>query len=516
MISRVLGLIRDHFQAVFFGTGPIAVAWEIAYMLPNMLRNLLAEGSLSQAFIPLYSESLKQSEEEAKRAAGIVIVVLTIIVSIIVFAGIIVFPYIIPFYTGKTFEEAQLTILLSQIMFAFILTSSITAIFAGMENTHQYFVVPALSPILLNIVLIGGFLFLLPFSYAGETNAIYLAFSVLAGGLIQLAFQAYYVYRKGLWPQFSLNFRHPVIIKILTLMGPAVLGASIFQINQLLDIAIASYLIEDIRAVPALRFSQRLIQLPTGIIGVALSTAILPSLVRAIRRGEEKENEKELVSVISFALFLTVPAAIGLYVLGPDIINLIYYGGQWKADSTEATWMALQFYCIGVPFYSLNKILTSSFYAYQDTKTPVRILVITVFMNLCLNVILAPHYAQAGLAISSSITGLINALLLLFLLRNKIKFSFVSLWKRMLVLFPLWVLLAFFAALTIYLFEPFRESTGLMIASFFHSNAVARYSAVLPVLIAAAGGGLLYLGVAYLLKIKEMDAIRSIVKRKSS
>ena len=279
MCSRILGLIRDHYQAVFFGTGPLATAWEIAYMFPNMLRNLLADGVLSQSFVPIYSESLKKSKEEADRVAGIIISFLFLFLLILVGTGIAIFPAVLPFYAGKSPEESALLIELSQVMFVFILTASLTAMFSGISNTHLLFSVPALSPILLNIVLIGGYLILDPLHLDGESNARYLSRVVVVGGFLQLSFQMFYVWRKGHWPKFSLNIRDPALKKIFSLMAPAAIGASLFQLNQLLDIAIAGYFIpEEAGAVPGLRFAHRLIQLPTGIIGVALSTSILPAL----------------------------------------------------------------------------------------------------------------------------------------------------------------------------------------------------------------------------------------------
>ncbi|MDH5656167.1 MAG: murein biosynthesis integral membrane protein MurJ, partial [Spirochaetia bacterium] len=406
IISRVLGLVRDHYQAVFFGTGPIATAWEIAYMFPNMLRNLLAEGVLSQSFIPVYSDALKKSETEGRRIAGIILSFLILFLAVLVTAGILIFPYFIPLYTGRNADESFLTIHLSQVMFFFIMTTSLTAIFAGISNTHNFFTIPAMSPILLNLVLIASFLSLDFFEFQSEINAEFLAWGVIAGGVLQLTFQGYHVFKIGRWPRFKLDLKDPALRKIFTLMAPAVLGAGLFQINQMMDIALASYFIEDIGAVPALRYAHRLIQLPTGIIGVALSTAILPALVASLRKGEDQKNSEELIFALSFSFFLTVPAGIGLYLLGPEIINTIFYGGAWDKTSTDATWLALQFYCLGVPLYSTNKILTSSYYAYQDTKTPIKIMIVTVFINLALNLSLIHSLKQGALALSTAISAL--------------------------------------------------------------------------------------------------------------
>lgn len=444
MISRVLGLFRDHFQAVFFGTGPVATAWEVAYMLPNMLRNLLAEGVLSQSFIPVYSDSLKESQSAANRAAGAIIGFLAVFLTGLVAAGILVFPFVIPLYTDQTPEEATLVVYLSQVMFGFILSVSLTAIFAGIAQTNEHFVVPAFSPILLNLVFITGFLVIGRFDFSAEKNARFLAFVVLGGGFLQLLFQIGYTWWCGWWPEIRLRLKDPALKKIFALMAPAVLGASLFQLNQLIDILLASHLVSVEGAIPGLRFAHRLIQLPTGIIGVALSTAILPALVRSIRNERPpSENAQEFAKATGFSLFLTVPAAIGLFLLGPYIINLLFSGGQWNEESTAVTWHALQFYCLGVPFYSFNKILTSGFYAYQDTKTPVRVLGGTVIINLLINLGLIPVFEHGGLALSTAITSTLNCLILSSLFKRKtgaIPWPYV--FKEVLRMVPGWLALA--------------------------------------------------------------------------
>lgn len=412
MLSRVLGLVRDHYQAIFFGTGQVAAFWEIAFMLPNMLRNLLAEGVLSQSFIPIYSQSLRESDEAAAKTAGSIVGFLMVFLTGVVATGILVFPVFLPVYVGRPLHEIGLLLYLSQVLFGFIMAVSLTAIFAGIAQTHERFIVPSFSPILLNLTFIAGFVSLLPFSLAPELNAKVQAWVVLAGGVLQLVFQILYVRHNGWMPRIHINLRDPALRRIFSLMGPAVLGASVFQLNQLMDIALASYFIDDQGAIPALRFAHRLIQLPTGIIGVALSTTILPALTTLIRTGESHRSGEEVVGAVGFALFLTAPAAMGFLFLGPWIIHLLFHGGEWTVMSTQMTWSALQFYAIAIPVYSFNKILTSAFYAYQDTRTPVRILFVTVTVNLLANLVLIHYLQQGGLALSTAISATVNFLLL--------------------------------------------------------------------------------------------------------
>ncbi len=513
MVSRVLGLVRDHYQAVFFGTGAVATAWEIAFMLPNMLRNLLAEGVLSQSFIPVYSKALGVSEGSGRRVAGVILSFLFFFLAFVVLLGIVVFPLILPLYIGKSPDDAKLLVYLAQVMFGFIMTASLTAVLAGISNTHRRFVIPALSPIILNLIYIASFLVLDPFHFGGEQNARILAWSVLAGGVLQLLVQAWFVKREGTFPDLSVRFADPALKQIFSLMAPAVVGASMFHLNQLLDIALASYLIpEEEGAVPALRYAHRLIQLPTGIIGVALSTAILPALVAALRAGDGKKNTEELTSAVSFALFLTVPAGIGLYVIGPHIINLLFYGGAWGVHSTASTWAALQFYCLGVPFYSLNKILTSSFYAHSDTRTPVRLMMTIVPVNFILNILLIPFLRQGGLAMSTSICAALTTLILGWRLQRTIPWDIPRLSGLVLRQLPVWTALLVILAFVEGPLAGYLDFLGANVPG--SAKLLPRHVGLVHVLAGGVGGGLLVLGLARLLGLREMAIIVSTLRRK--
>lgn len=510
MVSRVLGLIRDHYQAVFFGTGSIAAFWEIAYMLPNMLRNLLAEGVLSQSFIPIYSEALKNGKSQAAQTAGAIIGFLILFLTGIVAAGIAIFPVFLPIYVGKPLAEIGLLLYLSQVLFGFILAISLTAIFSGIAQAHEHFIFPSLSPILLNITFISGFLGLLAFDFEQTVNAEVLAWVVLAGGFLQLLFQIGYVALKGWMPKIHLNLKDPALRRIFSLMGPAVLGASVFQLNQLMDIALASYFIENEGAIPALRFAHRLIQLPTGIIGVALSTTILPALSALIRSGKSDQSATEVVEAVGFALFLTLPAAIGFIFLGPWIIHLLFHGGEWTVYSTYLTWTALQFYAIGIPVYSCNKILTSSFYAYQDTKTPVKILFFTITVNLISNLILIHWLEQGGLALSTAISSTLNFVLLNLALKKKMghlpyKQLFHSLARLMPAIISLVGLLLVVEYLWPYPLVNFETSS---------LPEVSYGQAVLVVSVGVGVGAIFYLLIAHLSKADQIRIFTDAVRRK--
>ena len=390
--------------------------------------------------------------------------------------GIALFPVVLPLYTGQSASDAGLLVELSQIMFVFILTVSLTAICAGVANTHHLFSVPALSPVILNLAFITAYLALSLRDLSAEDNARHIAKAAVAGGFLQLIVQLAYLRRRKLWPVF-------------TLMAPAVLGAGLFQFNQLTDIAIASWFIPAERgAIPALKAAHRLMQLPTGVVGAALATAILPALARAGGR-----NSHELGSSLAFGLFLTVPAGLGLFMIGPHIINLLLYGGAWDENSTKETYDALRFYSLGVPFFSLSKVLTSAFYAREDTKTPVKVMVFVVAFNFALNLLLVGPLRQGGLALSTSVCAGLTSLSLGLMLRRAD--GAIPFLRPVLRQVPCY--LSLFAYL--WLLNAFLPDFGL---------ESVRLRALLNVGLGAFGGGAPYLLCARLFRVEELNVLR--------
>ncbi|MCS7204910.1 MAG: murein biosynthesis integral membrane protein MurJ [Leptospiraceae bacterium] len=534
-ISRILGLIRDHLLARSFGTGIYSTYWEIAYMFPNMLRNLLAEGVLSQSFVPLYSSSLKESEEKAKRDFGIIVVVVGIFVGFVVLFGIFLFPIVLPYYVGKPKEEIELLILVSQIVFPFIFFISLSSVYAGVLNTHQKYVVPTLSPILLNIdfiitLLLVGVLSHFYF-FPKDKVLILLGVMVVVGAVFVLGMHVYFVHKYQWSPKFffTKDFgNEPVIKDLLRLVVPAILGASIFQLNQLIDIFLASYLVSIEGAIPALRFAHRLIQLPTGLIGVAISTTILPTIALFIRKDVSLEKiGQEVIFALRFSFFLTIPASLGLFLMGPWIVHFLFSGGLWDLGSTFITLWTLQFYSLGIPFYSANKILTSVYYAYQDTKTPIRILLFVVVSNLILNLLLIPFLQHGGLALSTSLSSLLNFILLIYFLRFKaIKLPFDLLKDFLKKQAILMILMFLFLSVVLFWFPfPFQENR-FDVDFLFQLNQLDHETLKAPeeipsrwvslwVLVLAIGGSiLLYFSLSKVYLKEEMNIILSYLQRK--
>ncbi|EMY60249.1 murein biosynthesis integral membrane protein MurJ [Leptospira terpstrae] len=439
-LSRILGLIRDHFMAVSFGTGMVASAFSVAYRLPNMFRNLLAEGTLSQSFMPIFSEYEKMGVEEARVMSGTVLSFLFLCLSVFVALFWFFAAGFLPTLVGGSPEYGTLVVELSLVLFFLIMTASLSSIFMSISNSHHNYFVPSLSPIILNFSYLIVFLFVFPFYHEIRDKVFVLTYGIVIGGVLQLFVQAWYVYQNGYGPIFRLNFRHPAIRKIFKLMLPAALGGSFYQIGLLVDIFLANYIQNQnpgLGAVVSLDYSQRLVQLPTGIIGVALATTILPSLLKDLREGREENVPKEISDVLSFAFFLTLPASIGLAVLGETVLDSIYFGGRWDHLATVTALYPLVFYSLAIPFYSINKVLVSSYYAFSDTKTPLRIQLISFSLSVLVSIGLMYFLKHSAIALASALSASVTSSLLLFYLKShQVKIPFLTVWLRILKMVP--------------------------------------------------------------------------------
>lgn len=265
-------------------------------------------------------------------------------------------------------------------------------------------------------------------------RVIVLCFAIITGGFLQLAVQIWYVWKNKDMPKINWNWKHPSIRKIFKLMLPAALGGGFYQLSLLVDIFLANWVQNQnpgLGAVVSLDYSQRLVQLPTGIIGVALATTILPALLQSLKKEEWSSIHQELAGALEFALFLTVPAALGMAFLAGPILDSIYFGGKWDHIATHTATQPLVFYSIAIPFFSINKILISSYYAFQDTKTPLRIQSISFTINIILNLSLIWFLKHSAIALSSAISAIFTFLLLgIFLKKHKIGFPWIELFKK--------------------------------------------------------------------------------------
>ncbi|PJZ80943.1 murein biosynthesis integral membrane protein MurJ [Leptospira meyeri] len=505
-LSRILGLVRDHFMAVSFGTGMVASAFSVAYRLPNMFRNLLAEGTLSQSFMPIFSEYEKIGVLEARVMAGTVLSFLFLCLSLFVALFWFFAAGFLPALVGGTPEYGTLVVELSLVLFFLIMTASLSSIFMSISNSHHNYFVPSLSPIILNFSYLIVFIFVFPFYHEIREKVFVLAYGIVTGGVLQLLVQTWYVYRNGYGPIFHLNLKHPAIRKIFKLMLPAALGGSFYQIGLLVDIFLANYIQNQnpgLGAVVSLDYSQRLVQLPTGIIGVALATTILPSLLKDLREGREDNVPKEISDVLAFAFFLTLPASIGLAVLGETVLDSIYFGGRWDHLATITAFYPLVFYSFAIPFYSINKVLVSSYYAFSDTKTPLRIQLVSFILSVLVSIGLMFFLKHSAIALASALSASVTSTLLLYYLKShQVKIPFLVVWFRILKMVPalfglfLWLVFSEWVVKPI-LVTYLSDSLGL---GFANVSRICLVVSILPAVI-------IYFVVAGITKLPEAEII---------
>jgi len=415
LLSRLLGLARDIVIARFFDAGDSTDAFFVAFKIPNFLRRLFAEGAFSLAFVPVLTEyrnqyNLAQTRDLINRVAG----TLGSILLILALGGVLASPVLISIFAAGFIDQPEkfnLTADMLRITFPYILLISMTAMCGGILNTWKHFAVPAFTPVLLNLSIIGCAIWLSPRLDLPITA---LAWGVLLAGIVQLLFQLPFLYREGLLPKPVWGWRHEGVKKIVRLMIPALFGSSVAQINLLFDTFIASFLVSG--SVTWLYFSDRLLEFPLGVFGIALATVVLPNLSEAHYKKGATHFNQTLQWAIKLSLLIAIPATIGLFLLSqPILVTLFQYGAFQDNDSMMATY-SLMAYSLGLPAMILIKILASGFYARQDTKTPVRIGIQAMCLNMVLNVLfvvsmleydfIAPH---VGLALATTGSAYFNA-----------------------------------------------------------------------------------------------------------
>ncbi|MFY9270495.1 MAG: murein biosynthesis integral membrane protein MurJ [Candidatus Manganitrophaceae bacterium] len=421
LISRILGFIRDMVLANLFGATMSADAFYVAFRIPNMLRELFAEGSMSAAFIPVFTEYLsKKSKPETKRLAAAALTTLLLLVGVIVTFGIALSPLIVGWIApgfSKTPNQFSLTISLTRIMFPFLLFVSLAALAMGILNSTRRFAPPALASGAFNIVSIFFVFGLSPLFPEPVYGA---AVGVVLGGLAQFLIQVPALYQEG----FPLSLQrpvwplHPGVIQMGRLLLPTTLGLSITQINVLINTLLASYLAAG--SVSYLYYAMRLIHFPLGIFAVALSTALLPTLSAQAAKGENEELRQTFSFGLRLVFFITFPAMLGLILFRFPIVHLLFQHGEFRRTATEGTAAAVLFYSIGLWAFAGVRIVVPVFYSLQDTKTPVKVGVVAVIGNILLNLVFMVPMGHAGLALATSLSAILNFSLLFLILRKRI------------------------------------------------------------------------------------------------
>lgn len=418
LLSRLLGFVRDMVLARLFGAGAAADAFFVAYRIPNLLRELFAEGSMSAAFIPVFSEYLtKRTQRDAWELASAACTTLLTVLTGVCLLGVLAAPWIVPLIApgfGADAKRLALTILLTQIMFPYLLFIGLAALAMGVLNSIRSFAAPAFSPVLFNISIIISAFLLAPL-FAEPILAV--AVGVVIGGFAQFLIQLPALKKAGLLFGWRADFAHEGVRRIGWLMAPAMIGLSVTQINILVSTILASYF----PGGPTyLFYGMRLIHFPLGIFGVALATALLPSLATQVAKGEMDGLRSTLGFGLRLIFFVMVPAMVGLILLRLPIVHLIFEHGHFTAVDTQGTAAAVLAYAVGLWAFAGVRVVVSAFYSLQDTRTPVQVAAVALAANVALSLLLMGPLKYAGLALATALAAILNMTALVVLLNRRL------------------------------------------------------------------------------------------------
>lgn len=419
LASRLFGFLRDVVIGMMFGASAAADAFFVAFRIPNIQRRILGEGAVSAAMIPVYGEYVStRSKEETQRFASNLFNIQTVVLLLVTLGIIVLAPLVIAIFAPGFLDEPgkfELTVSLTRWMGPFLLFIGLSAFCMGMLNTHGLFALPAAAPIILNITMIAGALFISPYL---EEPIMGLAIGVLAGGFLQFAVQLPEAFRHGLRLLPILDWKDSGILKVAKLLGPALIAFGVYEVSLLIETLLASLLPGG--SISYLYYANRLVQLPLGVFGVALGIAILPTLTEQASKEMFTELRGTLNFGIRWILFITIPATVGLMVLSFPIIQTLWERGEFVRSTTDGTRFALLFYSLGLCAFCGMKILVSAFYSLQDTKTPMRIGIYTMILNVFLGVMLMMPLKHGGLALATSLSSITNAAVLVYLLKKRL------------------------------------------------------------------------------------------------
>lgn len=418
LVSRLFGFVRDILIAAVLGAGMLADVFFVAFKFPNLFRRLFAEGAFNMAFVPLFAGTLEAEGEDAARqfADQALAMLLWLLLGFVVVVELAMPWAMAAFAPGflDNPEKFDLAVELTRITFPYLLFISLVSLLAGVLNSFGKFAAAAATPILLNICLIGA---VLGFANTAETPGHALAWGVSVAGMVQLAWLLANSAKSGYRPRMARPRLTPNVKLLLVRALPVALGAGIYQINLLIDMIIASLLPEG--SISYLFFADRVTQLPLGVVGVAVGTALLPLLSRQIRAGDEAAAAHSQNRALEFSLLLTLPAAVALAVIASPVVGVLFERGAFDAMASSATAAALGIYAIGLPAYVLVKALAPGFFGRGDTATPVKIAVAAMVVNLVLNLILMGPFLHVGIAMATAASSWLNAGLMAFVLHRR-------------------------------------------------------------------------------------------------
>ena len=502
MLSRIFGFVRDILVAAFLGAGPIADAFFVAFKMPNFFRRLFAEGAFNAAFVPLFAAKLTDDgKSSAAQFATAVLSVMVVFLLVFVTGLQIAMPWLMYVFAPGFVDDPEkfsLAIELTRITFPYLLFISLVSLLGGVLNSLGRFAAAAATPVILNIVLIGAMLLATPhLPSAGHS----LAWGVAVAGVAQFLWLVYACRQAGISLRLPRPKLSPPVRRLLRLMLPGAIGAGVVQINLLVDIVIASLL--PTGAISFLYYADRVNQLPLGVVGVAIGTALLPLLSRQLRSGQDSEANNSMNRAIEIALLFTIPGTAALLVIAHPIVSVLFERGAFTAATSLATAQALMAYAIGLPAYVLVKVLAPGFFARQDTATPVKIAIVCVTINVVLNLTLIQFLAHVGIALATAISAWINALLLAYFLHRRGQFQTdVRLRQRItrILIAALGMATILWGALS-------------LLESVYADGQTGRI-AVLAVLV--LGGMALYFALALLFRAAALGDIKSLLARKKA
>ncbi len=418
LLSRILGYLRDMVVASRFGNGAAADTFYLAFRIPNLLRDLLGEGSLSSGFIPVFTECLvKKGQKEAAALYSACLGLLLLVLSGVTLLGMTFAPVIVRLiawgWWDKPEQMAQ-AVKLTRIMFPFIAFISLSALAMGVLNSMQVFFVPAVAPMMVSIFEIGAVFLLVPLMHGSIEG---LAWGVLLGGLFQFVWQVPTLVKNGFLHKVVLSIT-PEIRKIGLLIVPVAFGSGVRQINVLVDQVCASFLADG--SIMALYYANRLYQLPLALFGLSIATVALPNMSQAVAEKNMDGLKNTLSLSLRMMILAMVPSTVGLIVLGQPLIRILFQHGQFTAYGTNLTNLALAFFSLGLVFFAGARIVASAFYAMQDTKTPVKVAIMAMILNALLNIILMRYLQVGGLALATTLASAVNMIVLTYLLRRRL------------------------------------------------------------------------------------------------
>jgi putative peptidoglycan lipid II flippase len=500
MVSRISGMLRDIVIAAFFGANWMTDAFWVAFRIPNMLRRLLGEGSLTISFVPVFTEYLqKKTKEDAIELANNAFTILSIILVVVSVLGILFSPLIVGVIAPGFISDPQkfsLAVFLNRLMFPYIFFVALVALCMGILNSFRHFAAPALSPVMLNIAMIAAAFTLRPF-FAEPITA--LAVGVLIGGFLQLALQWPFLRNFGFKLKLIVNLHHPGIKQIGLLMIPAILGAGVTTINVVVGTVLASLLPGG--SVTYLFYADRVMELPLGVFAIAIGTAALPSFSSHVAAGKIDELKSSISFSLRLMLFLTIPAMVALMALNLPIISVLFQRGAFDTRAAVYTSQALLCYALGLWAFATIRVFVSSFYSLQDSKWPLKAAIVTLIVNVLAALALMHPLKHSGIALAGSIAASVNVLVLAFVLKRKIgtyldRSFFVSIFK---IIISALVMLA-----AIFLFDllnPWNTYAAFKIRLLYLTTSIII-------------GAFIFFICAFFMKSPEMHAVVDLVKRK--